>query len=183
MLSQPPYEYIFLCLALLATLAIVLRNRCVLNDSVNVLCDEQDALGEGVTTLQEHLDALEKRVSQAELILDAVRDVIDDHQVMVESNTEDIAFACEIASTTYVQCHKPHITYMDEQTMKCLETSSATARQILNYLTENKSLINTRFFASGGELTCYTVNMCLYHLLQQGRVTKNDASPPVWSIK
>ncbi len=144
-----------------------------------------------LSVLREQIKILEKKTLLAEKNIDFVCGAVSEqaeiakcHTEMTKARAEDLDFACEIASTTYVQCHKPHITYMDEQVLKCLKKSPATAHQIHDYVTENKSLIHQNFFNNSvGELTRHMVNSCMYHLLNQGRVTKNNASPPVWSTK
>ena len=128
------------------------------------------------------LAALEKRIQKAELLLENAGILMAKQKEAVENQADDISFACETACTTYVQWNKPHITYMDDQVLKCLEKSPATARQILDYVIENKSLIHQNFFTAGGVFTRHSVNSCLYHLLHQKRVTKSEATPPVWSV-
>jgi len=185
-LFPEPHPYYFVIAALMGILAIILRNRCVLNkvvceidESVNKLYIEKSKMGklmnEQSDELKKSLDALEARVVAAETALEKLRS-------LTAEQVKEIAFASETASTTYVQSHKPHITYIDQQALNCLKKSPATALQIHQYVTEKKSLIHQNFFNNSvGELTYHAVNSCLYNLLHQGRVKKNKASPPVWS--
>lgn len=184
---QLPYEYLFLCGALLATLGIVLRNRCVLNEAVGSMADsvcdlyvEQNKLGKvmnsQVEALQKSFAALEERVFDTEVLLDKLR-FLTDEQVK-ESN-----FACEIASSAYVEGPKSGVVYMEHPLTTYLNGKAPlTARQILDYLTENKAVLDPKFFSYGATLTRHTVNSCLYHLLHKGLVTKNESTPPTWSI-
>lgn len=188
------HPYHFIIAALMGILTIVLRNRCALNqmacvmdESVSGLHVEQNNLGKLVDeqsdALKKSLDALETRVFEAEVALETLRFLNHEQKIAVESMVEDAAFACEIASSAYLEGPKAGLNYMEQPLTKYLENSPATARQILDYLTENKSVIDSRFFSYGSVLTLNTVNSCLYSSLNKGRVTKNEASPPVWSVK
>ena len=197
LLFPQPHPYYFVIAALMGILAIILRNRCVLNkvvceidESVNNLYIEKSKMeklmNEQSYTLKIILDALEARVFSAETALEArvfaAETALEKLRSLTAEQVKEIAFASETASTTYVQSHKPHITCIDQQALNCLKKSPATALQIHRHVTENKSLIHQNFFNnSRGELTYHAVNSCLYNLLHQGRVKKNEASPPVWS--
>jgi len=170
-LLQP---YHFFAAAIVAVLAIIVLNRCVLDRSICALDesvwsvhDQQNKLGKVVDeqsdALKNSLAALEARVLAAEKAFQELR-----RRALHEESK--MTFVNKIACTTYLQCHKPHITYLDEQVLKCLEKSPTRTDKILKYITENKSLIHRNFFNSGGELTLETVEICLYHLQQQGRV-------------
>ena len=149
---QLPYEYLFLCGALLATLGIVLRNRCVLNEAVGSMADsvcdlyvEQNKLGKvmdsQVEALQKSFAALEERVFDTEVLLDKLR-FLTDEQVK-ESN-----FACEIASSAYVVGAHHAVAYMDQPLTTYLNGKAPlTARQILDYFTENKAVLDPKFFS------------------------------------
>ena len=192
---QLPYDSLF-CATIIATLLMAIYNRyvsnksgCELNDSVSKLYTQQGCLqkyvgliDEQMGTAEMRLAALEKRIQKAELLLENAGILMAKQKEAAEREAEDISFACETACTTYVQWNKPHITYMDDQVLKCLEKSPATARQILDYVIENKSLIHQNFFTAGGVFTRHSVNSCLYNLLHQKRVTKSEAMPPVWSV-
>jgi len=188
------HPYHFIIAALIGIMAIILRNRCALNkavceidESVSNLYLEKSKLGKIVNEqsyeLKKSLDALETRVVAAETALEKLRFLNHEQKIAVESMVEDAAFACEIASSAYLEGPKAGLNYMEQPLTKYLENSPATARQILNYLTENKSVIDSRFFSYGSVLTLNTVNSCLYSSLNKGRVAKNEASPPVWSVK
>jgi hypothetical protein len=181
------HPYHFIMAALMGVLAIVLRNRfvlnqvaCVMDESVCVLNVEQNKLGklidEQSDALTKSLDLLEARVFATEVALEKLR-------YLSAEQAEETSFACEIASSAYLDGPKSGLSYMQQPLTNYLEKSPATARKILNYLTENKSLIDQRFFSYGSVLTIHEVNSVLYSTMNKGLITKNDASPPVWSIK
>jgi len=182
------HPYHFIIAALMGILTIVLRNRCALNqiacvidDSVSGLHVEQNNLGKLVDeqsdALKKSLDALEARVFAAEVALEKLR-------YLTNEQVGETSFACEIASSAYVEGPKSGVAYMTQPVMNYLTDKPwATAREILDYLSENQKLLDPRFFSYGSSLTRHTVNSCLYHLLHKGIVKKNESTPPTWSVK
>lgn len=197
------YSHYFITGILLAYLLNATRHCCMRNKSAPKLAQKEVDLNTHVRTLtvnlttlenkvdilntfmetllDTHLYAIQRRILKTELRIDAINALMARQKIVSDGQAEDNSFACEIASAAYVPL-KPQITYMEEPLTEYLSKSPATARELVKHFSENKNLLNPKFFSHGTILTRHVVNSCLYYLLHKKRVNKSDTTPPVWTV-
>jgi hypothetical protein len=142
---------------------------------VNARCNADSDIDESISILAEKQANFEQRLAEAQAkFLNAEKLVAEARsfalQETMQAHQDETSFACETASTMYVE-QSHHLTLLHKHIEKYVNESPGTTRQIIARFADDKLTSPTR----------HQANSCLYYLLHQGRVKKSEDMPPVWS--
>ena len=151
---------------------------------VNARCASDSDIDESISILVEKQANLEQRLAEAqakfiqtEKLVAAAQSLATVQAAVTEAQTEDIAFACQVASAVSVggtglpEAH--NLAAPIQQYLR--ENPGKTAREILDFLSTCAE-VNQKL------KTKHIVNSCLYNMVNQGTVTKTATTPPIWSL-